>query len=461
MRSFFTSLLALSLVLGGSPCGAQVVQYVPAPQEPTPLPAASAYVAHVVDARAYRTALGYTRAGGAVAQPLMFREELAATVQSYFTRFAPGQPQAVPLVMRLAKLEATEDTHQLGSAKVSATLTAVFYAPQADGSYRAVVNFTRTLQHPIAGGPGAALVSHSANLGALFLSAAAVGGNQAAWVATGPAYSEAQVLAVAQATTAQPLLRPGEPRKPGFYHSWAEFSANNPSEPGVPEVEASPYPGSNWAGDEEIKPYRTRNGKRELALDVWGFSDGKQAYIRKGRDFNLLRPHDDDYVFFGRSGTELLAQSALNALGTAALISSGVYTRSVNPEHRALFRLSSASGLVSESQSMGTTLASSAERPAQLFIYRPRNAKGPAVRIRLSTGEAPQQLVAGDYLSFSPPLGATVTVYLVPATGPEIQVPVLATSQSAVYLECRPASAAPLRQVQQEVGADAVTRLVR
>jgi hypothetical protein len=463
MRLFHALLVTLCLVLAGGRCGAQVAQYLAEPQGLTPLPAASAYVARVVDARPYHTALGYTKAGGVVAQPLLFRDELAATIQNCFTHFAPGQPQAVPLVMRLTKLEADESTPALGWARVTATMEAIFFAPQADGTYRAVASFAQTLQRPIAGGTSAALVSHTANLGALWLSAAAAGANQAAWLAPGPTYSAAQVAAAQQPAplTSLPVLKPGAPRKPGFYHSWAEFSADAPSEPGEPEVEIHPFAGSQWVGDDDIKPYRTLNGKRLLVTDVWGFSDGDQVYIRQGRDFYRLRPHENDYVFFGRAGADALTHSAINALGVASALSTGVGFRSTNSEHRALYRLSTVDGFINQSESMGTAVSSGGERPTQLFVYRPRSSKGPAVRIRLSTGEAPQELQAGDYLSFSPPVGATVTVYLALATGPETSLPIIATSQNAIYLECQPTQATPLRQVKESAGAAAVTRLVR
>ena len=461
MRLFFISLLGLSLVLDGSPCKAQVVQYLAEPRGLTPLSAAPAYVARVVDARPSQTALGYTKAGGAVAQPLLFRDNLATTMQNYFARFASGQTQAVPLVLRLTKLTVDEEAHYLSMSKVTATMEAVFYAPQADGTYRAVANFTQTLERPISGGASATLVSHTANLDALFLNAAAVGANQAAWLATGPAYSAAQVAATQQPAAALPLLQPRAPRKPGFYYSWAEFESNNPSEPGVPEVETRPFAGSQWMNDEEVKPYHTSNGKRMLATDVWGFSDGKQAYIRQERDFYLLRPHENDYVFLGRTGTDALTHSTINMLGVASALTTGGGFVNTNPEHRVLYRLNTASGLISQSTSMGATISSGAERPTQLFVYWPRGATGRPVRIRLSTEEASQELQAGDYLSFSPPAGVAVTVYLAPATGTEIPLPVIATSQSAIYLEYRPAEVTPLHQVKEAVGAAAVTRLVK
>lgn len=98
-------------------------------------------------------------------------------------------------------------------------MEAVLFAPQADGTYRAIANVAQQLQRPISGGASAALVSHTTNLAALFLKAAVVGADQANWLASGPAYSAAQLAAVAPSLALQPLLQPGVPRRPGFYYS--------------------------------------------------------------------------------------------------------------------------------------------------------------------------------------------------------------------------------------------------
>lgn len=461
MRFFFSLLTAVCLLLSGISSQAQVIVYLTAPQALAPLAPAPAYVARVLDARPARTVLGYTKANSSIAQPMLFADELAATMQAFFAHAAPGQPQAVPLVLRLTRLELAEDTRILSTANVTATMEGVFFAPQADSSYRAVASFASTLQRPVTGGARAALVSHAANLGALFLNAAAVGSNQAGWLATGPAYSAAQLAVSPQPAATYLMPKPGAPRKPGYYYSWEEFRADSPSEPGMPDVEIRPLAGRQWVGDDEIKPYHTLGGQRVPVTEAWGFSDGEQVYLRQGQDFYRLRPHGDDYVFFGPTGTDAVTHSAINVLGAASALTTGIYVRSTNPEHRALYRLSTETGHVSLSQSMGETLASHTDRPNQLFIYRLPRAKGAAVRIRLSTGEPAQELAAGDYVSFSPPSGPPVTVYLTPPTGPEIALPVALTSLAAVYLEYRPADPQPLQQVTAAVGAAAVTRLLK
>lgn len=257
-------------------------------------------------------------------------------------------------------------------------------------------------------------------------------------------------------------LLPTEPRKPGLYYSWEEFCANNPGEPGMPDVETQPHPGTEWAGDNELKPYhRNSAGKRVLATAIWGFSDGQTAYIHYGQGFYQLRPHENDFVFFGRAGTGPVLHSAINLLALASVASGGGAMLSNNPEHRVLYRLYTTTGMVSLSPTLGTSVATGAERPTQVFVYRPRNAKGPAARIRLGAGEPAQELAAGDYLSFSPPIGVPVTICLVPAAGPEILLPLRPFNNSAIYLECRPQESTPLHEMPVAAGEAALTRLVK
>lgn len=130
-------------------------------------------------------------------------------------------------------------------------------------------------------------------------------------------------------------------------------------------------------------------------------------------------------------------------------------------EHRVLYQLDIMTGAVLLNPSLAPATSTSHLRPAQVFVYRPRSAKGPAVRIRLAAGQPARELAAGDYLDFSPPSDQLLQVTLLPADGPEVQLPILPTGQAALYLECRPAEALPLRQVTDAEGAAAVTRLLK
>lgn len=284
LRLFILLISSVLTAFAGGPCAAQVIHYLLPPQAPAAGAPAPACVARVVDARPARTPLGYTKMAGAVAQPLLFREELGKTLGDFFARYAPGQPQAIPLTMRLTELSLAETRGF--TPTVTARMQAEFYLRRPDSSYALVASFARTAQQPVTGGPAATLVSHAANLGALLLSAAAVGGDQATWSATGPGYAAVPVAAVAaSAAPTLAILVPDTQLQPGFYYSLADFTSNQPSEPGPPEVESRPYLGTEWAGDYEMNPYHQVNGRRVLATDVWGFCDGQAAYIGGVRIF--------------------------------------------------------------------------------------------------------------------------------------------------------------------------------
>ena len=397
---------------------------------------------------------------GQGAQPLLFREGVGKALNDFFTRFAPGQPPALPLTMRLTELVLAET--QGFTPTVMARMQAEFYWQQPDSSYLLVASFARTSQQSVVGGPNATLLSHAANLGALWLSAATVGADRTAWLTAGPRYPAAHVAA-ATASTVAPLaiLAPNAPLQPGFYYSLTDFTSNQPSETGQPEVESRPYLGTEWAGDVELKPYHQVNGQRVLATNVWGFCDGTHAYIRQGPDFYQLRQREGTFVFFGRTGAGPLLHSAANLLSLASLANGAGAIVTTTAEHRALYQLDIATGEVRLSPSAWAAPSTLHTRPTQVFVYRPRSAKGPAVRIQLADGQPAQELAAGSYLDFSPPANQPIRLSLLPAQGPAVELPLVPTSEAALYLECLPAAAEPLRQVKNATGAAALNRLVQ
>ena len=387
---------------------AQGIYYVPVPKVKAALPAGAAYVAQLVDARPQRTSLGWVMAHGSpLHQPAMFREGLVATLRPFLARVAPGQPGAVPLVMRLTGLEIAERPDRLSEAAL-ASLTADFYAPQPDSTYRLVAHFAQMREHSAVSVVGDATGAHATNVGELLLAAAVLSRDQTTWLSNGPSYPAAYVLAAEpHAEEALPVLLPAAQPRPGYYNSLTDFWNNQPTEPGLPIVEARPYQGSEWAGASEVKPYR-RNaaGKLALATDVWGFCDGQQYYVRRGLDFYPLRRQGQDFVFYGRLGQDpqfravASSQSAASALGgfTGSLLANAAAS---TVDKRVLFTMSLLTGNVSLDQP-SLSAGAAAARPTQLFVYRPRSAKGPPVRIRLAADQPPQELAAGDYLTFEP-----------------------------------------------------------
>jgi hypothetical protein len=463
----FWVLLAIALWAGSLPGAAQGVYYVPAPKASASLPVGPAYIARLVDARRQRTSIGWVMARGSpLHKPAMFQEGLATTLRPFLARFAPGQPGAVPLVMRLTGLEVAERIDQYSEAAL-AGLTADFYAPQPDSSYRLVAHFAQVRERSAVALVGDATGLHAANIGELLLAAATQSRDLPAWPSTGPSYPAAYVLAAApHPDEGLPVLLPTAQPRPGYYYSLTDFWNNKPAEPGQPTVETRPYQGTEWAGEYEVKPYRLNAaGKRALVTDVWGFCDGQHFYVWRGQAYYQLRRQGQDFVFYGRLGDDPQFRAAASGRSMAASVAGFTGMLLANAavstsDTRALFTLSLLTGNVSldqPSQNTGTAAA----RPTHLFIYRPRTAKGPPVRIRLATGQPAQELAAGDFLTFEPIGDQPVQVSVSQATGPDVDMVVTPTAEAPTYLECWPARVIPLRQVKEAEGAAAVTRLVK
>jgi hypothetical protein len=263
-----------------------------------------------------------------------------------------------------------------------------------------------------------------------------------------------------------PILAPSVQPKPGFYHTVAEFRHNEPSEPGLPEVDTRPYTGTEWAGENEIKPYHlSATGQRTLATDVWGFCDGENYYIRQGQSFYRLLWRNQGFVFFGRKGESAglyAAHTAANALALASVLHGGSgHVSTASPEHRTLFYLDLLNGSISLDQPVLPAAPGSVLTPAHLFIYRPHNAKGPAVHIRLVEGQPAQELAPGDYLSLFPDKNQPLRLCLLADSGAETHFDITPSTAACTYLEYRPASGSSLRLVPYTEGYAALKRLAR
>jgi hypothetical protein len=448
--SILLLVLACSLSLPSGPCLAQAIYYLPPPQVKAPAKPGPVYVARVVDARPQHTSIGWVgQSTSLLPVPTTFRVKLSAVLQDFFTQYAPGHANAVPLVLRLTGLEVGE------APDATAGVVGDFYAAQPDSSYRLVAHFAQMVTQP-----GHAKSSIPSTLGLLLMDAAMRGRDQAHWLPAGPSYPAAYVLANERHPAEMlPALAPGFQPRAGFYYTLEEFWRNQPSEPGTPDVEARPYLTADWAGDSEVKPYRrTADGRRVPATNIWGFSDGKNFYLRLKQNFYKLERRGQGFIFYGRIGDDPAFRAAAAAKGNSG--NSGLFASAAAPslERRAQFSFSLLTGSTSLDQ--GAIAPPLATRPTHLFVYRPRSAKGATIRIRLASQPA-QELAAGDFLTFEPASDQPVQVYVVPPTGPEVSVVVTPTTEAPTYLECRPAEATPLRQVKEDAGAAALTRLVR
>jgi hypothetical protein len=464
---FSVTALALGLTLP-SLALAQAFHYLPAPHVAVARAAGPSYVARVIDARPQRASLGLVM-NGSTPLAATFREGIASTLNAFFGKYAPGQPGAVPLVLRVSGLEIAELPGSLVEGRLgqmaTAGLVADFYAPQPDSSYRLVAHFAQLREQKAID----VTDSHAANLGSLLLAVAEAGAQPAQWLPNGPRYPKASVLSPeALPSETLPVLEPTVRPQPGFYHSLADFWYNKPSEPGQPLVERRAYAAREWAGDQEVKAYRFAGGRNVLATDVWGFSDGQDFYLRRGYNFYKLARRGTDFLFFGpadedvefrKASSARAANAGLMAGGMLGGALAGIADASLSDGPRAQLKLSTLTGEVRLAQSHASAATAVANRPTNLFIYRLRDAKGPAVRIRLADDLPAQDLVAGDFLSFEPASDQPLRVCLLPATGPPVYLAVIPTSEAPTYIECRPTAGLPLRRTDDKTGAAALTKL--
>lgn len=460
-------ILALNLVAAGS-AAAQAFYYVPAPEVAVAKAAGPSYVARVVDARPQHASIGLVMRGNKL-QAATFREGVAGTLQTFFGKYAPGQPGAVPLVLRVSGLEIAELPGHIVEGRLgqsaTAGLVADFYAPQPDSSYQLVAHFAQLRDKWALDVTG----RHAANLGSLLLAAAEKSDQPTAWLSSGPRYSKAALLSSQQLSTeVLPVLSPTVRPRPGFYHKLDEFWQNQPSEPDQPVVVRRAYAAPEWAGDMEIKAYRRTANPGELAEDVWGFCDGQNFYIRRGHVFYRLELRGNDFFFSGPADEDPIYRIASS--GRVASVSTlpggrliGVAAATVDAATsngpRALLKLSLLTGEVRLAQSNSIAAKAVANRPTNLFIYRPRSAKGAVARIQLAADQPTKDLAAGDFLTFEPASDQPLRICMLYAAGAPVYLDVTPTSEAPTYLECRPTTPEPLRKVTDKAGAAALTKL--
>lgn len=456
MRFLLGLACLVALLAATSPTQAQRWLAVPTAKEP--LAPGTVYISRVVDARAVRASAElYNPERPQLPRPAAFEAGLAPVLREFFNRYAPAQPVAVPLVLRIIGLDVAE----VAGPGVRAGLQADLYALRPDSSYRLVHHLSLLAER------SSFLVSqraaHADNLGTLLLEVAARSRDQASWLAAGPAYPAAFVLnSQPQPAEQLPILNASVQPRPGYYHSPTEFWLNEPSEPGQPDLAARPYTGTEWVGELEIKAYRRGpDGQRAPATDVWGLCDGQDFYLFWGGDFHRLQRQGQEFLFRGRVGQGAVLHTALNVLMVGTIVSGSpvVVTNHGQAEHPVPMRLPVLTGVVAPAAAAGAS--GLAARPTQLYLYRPQAAKGPPVRVRLAADEPARELAAGDYLSFTLPASQAVQVCLLPASGPETCLPVELTPEATTYLEYQPNQPTPFQPVPAKTGEAALRRLVQ
>jgi hypothetical protein len=303
--STFRQLLSLlCLVVLAQPAQAQTFYLDLNPQR-LQVPGRTLYVEQVVDGRlASGTAVGAVYQGLNISPGAVeFRRGLEPELTEWLQRHLPARPGDQPVVLCVRRLQVQET---LSGLMEHGTVELAFdvYAHLPDGYH-----FVRRLSD-YAGHRGRDLTSTYAPQLAVLLQQCLRSLAPAPWAlaAQQPALRLEQLAADQPAIVERPaILRATAPQR-GVYYTAGQFLANRPDTTVSLTVETIPVKAGGWASSPQLRPLvRTAKGQRLKAGELWGLSDGQQAYIQQGGTLELLVQQDDVYTFMGSPESETKA----------------------------------------------------------------------------------------------------------------------------------------------------------
>ncbi|MDO7854283.1 hypothetical protein [Hymenobacter convexus] len=425
------------------------------------LPERDWYVAQVIDARPGQSAIGVINHGISNKQRAVLFEqglvpELTAWLQQQAPRADPNH--AVVLCVRQLRVGELVDGKSWGGTS-SADLVADVYAAHPDGYH-----FVRNVADRISA-PGVSLdFEHSVRLATLLgncLRQLAV----VDWAAADkrPARTLAQ-LATDRPQAARPAIaRVGAPRR-GVYFTVDDFLANQPDTLTRLQLDTlrantlAAGSASEWRGTMVLKVHaRSATGSRVPGREVWGFSDGRQAYVRQLNFYRPLTRQADCYTFVGAAPIDMMAMNQRNKkLLENSLAGLGHFGGNMNDQtgQPMVYSLDLRTGLVAPFLTPGQPLR---KDTAFVYVYRPASAPDAAQRVFLNDHEV-GQLRPGEYLELPwPHLGRPMRLSMGTLGGPAtLAVPSTATAN---YVKLLNASATspwqwmPARQGEADVDA--------
>ncbi|GAB3857016.1 hypothetical protein GCM10028822_30070 [Hymenobacter terrigena] len=420
----------LLVALCSRPALAQVY-YLDISKQTLALPERSISVEQVVDGRAGVPALGLIYTGLYDKQvPALFHTGLEQELTTWLQRELPKRPTDHPLVLCIRQLLANEEVKGLmRSSSSSAALAADVYIHLPDG-YHFVQSVTgKTSSHGIT-----INTDHSRNL-AQVMQAGLLELAAADWALAAKRQARAlgQLKADKPTGKATPtILRAALPRK-GVYHSFQQFMANQPDTSSAVRVDTlaassvsslfdpntTPNSVAEWKGTFLLRAkVYDASGDRVPPRDVWGFSDGRQAYISQLNNFRMLTRQNGYFTFVGAAPVDAAAEGRRaqhTAMGGAV---AGAYAGQVgNTGMPVAYALNCSSGSVSQYPFPGQP-----QRPDTAFLYVYRPPGGPATprRILLNDHEV-GQLRPGEFLELSwPHTGRVLRLSVDLSSGPAL-----------------------------------------
>ena len=433
-------------------------------------------VEQVLDGRVGQPVIGFIYRGIYDKKvPVLFRQNMATDILAWLQQQLPARPTDQPVLLCIRQLRVSEVVGRNGvpgagitKAVSSADILADVYARLPDGYHfmRSVVGH--------ASDPGINMNSdHNAHLAlALQYCLLQIAETDQARATRRPARTLAQLPTDKPQAEARPaILRAAVPRS-GVYYSLEQFLANQPDTTAVLRVDTLSGNGlsnvlnpnvptgkaSDWKGTIMLKAkVRKANGDRIPAQEVWGFSDGHQAYLRQSNDYRPLIRQDDFYTFVGAAPVDMTAANQ-RARDNAARMLVGFGAGMSSPEGTTgkpmVFALDTRTGQVAP---FPTPSQVPRADTAFVYVYRPLGGAPEPQRLLLDDREV-GQLRPGQYLELAwPHVGRPMRLTVGMASGPALLV--APSTSTPNYVKLMPGAARspwqwiPVRQGEAEVDA--------
>ena len=459
-------LLALFLAIGGACPAAQAQYYLNISQQKLTLPDRVLYVEQVVDGRPTNEKTVGTLYKGLndKAVVVLFRQSMETELATWFQQQLPQRPTDHPVIVCIRKLWVGETVDgTMRNAVASAELVAEIHVHSPDG-YHFVRGVADNMKRPGIDNNA----DHAAHL-AFLLERCLKQVVAADWELAmhRPAKTLAQLTNSKSQVVARPaILRATTPRS-GVYRNIDQFLNNQPDttaqisidtvrwslmsssisalSPNAP-VQSRNSPNwrtSTWRGTVHLRAkVRAANGDRVPQREVWGFSDGRQAYFRQFNTYRPLTRQGSFYTFIGAAPLDLTAPNQRGGLARP----SGALARSatgapldVNDDNSGepmVFALDLRTGQTAQFPPPG--LPARADT-AFVYVYRPAGGPPEAQRLLLNDREV-GQLRPGEYRELtSSHYGAAMRLSLESAGGPSLLI--VPSTTTANYIKLKPGSA--------------------
>jgi hypothetical protein len=214
---------------------------------------------------------------------------------------------------------------------------------------------------------------------------------------------------------------------------------------------------SEWKGTTLLRAKaRSADGDVVPAREVWGFSDGRQSYVRQFTNYRPLTRQGDGFMFVGGAPVDVEAANRRSKKSLEAVLGMGGFggTGPDNTGQPTVYTLDVRTGLTAPFEPRGAT---SRRDTAFVYVYRPLGGPAEAQRLFLNDQEV-GQLGPGEYMELAwPHFGRPMRLSFGTLSGPATLL--APNAAMANYVKLLPSAAlmpwqyVPFRQGETEVDA--------